>query len=316
MLSSQEKTLNALDKVSLQGVDFKAYLEGRAEAEESIIPADHFIEALHDKVLGKTSDVGATLPWSYTHDKFRLRPGEVTLWFGINGHKKSMVTGFVAVDLMAQGHKVAIASLEMSPVATLGRMMPQAHGKHCYTTQQADNFISWCEDKLWIYDKRGTIKQDAIIGAIYYCSEQLGVNHFFVDSLMKCVKGEEDYSGQKLFVDALCSAALETKTHIHLIHHSKKLQDPKAVPGKFDAKGSGSIMDQVDNSVVVYQIPEESKDEMRRQREYKGEPPDHCLKFPKQRNGINGWEGQVVTWFDKDTLQFIGKEDKVKQYIN
>ena len=129
MLSNQEKTLNALDKgskISLSGVDFKAYLEGREEAEESIRPADSFIEALHDKVLGKTAEVGATLPWPYTHDKFRLRPGEVTLWFGQNGHKKSMATGFVEVDLMAQAYKCATASMEMAPVATLGRMMELA----------------------------------------------------------------------------------------------------------------------------------------------------------------------------------------------
>ena len=232
MLSNQEKALNALDKVKLSGVDFKAYLEGREEAEQAIRPADEFIQALHDKVLGRSNDVGATLPWAFTHDKFRLRPGEVTLWFGQNGHKKSMSTGFVAVNLMAQGHKIAIASLEMSPAATLGRMMPQAHGKHCHATQQADEFIMWCENRLWIYDKRGTVKQDSVIGAIYYCAEQLGVTHFFVDSLMKCVKGEDDYNGQKGFVDSLCAAATETKIHVHLIHHSKKTNGPESAARK------------------------------------------------------------------------------------
>lgn len=310
MLSNQEKKLNALDKankISLSGVDFKAYLEGRAEAEEAIRPADSFIEALHDKVLGKTAEVGATLPWAYTHDKFRLRPGEVTLWFGQNGHKKSMATGFVAVNLMAQGHKCAIASFEMSPVSTLGRMMPQAHGKHCYTTKQADEFIGWCEGKLWIYDKRGTVKQDAVIGAVYYCAEQLGVTHFFVDSLMKCVRGEDDYNGQKGFVDALCAAATETKVHVHLIHHSKKPLDPKAPPGKYDAKGSGSITDQVDNVVSVFQIPEEGKER---------DSPDHCFTFSKQRNASTGWEGRCATWFDKDSLQFLqNRAEKSKLYI-
>ena len=281
-------------------------MEGREEAEESIRPADSFIEQLHDKVLGKANDVGAKLPWAYTHDKFRLRPGEVTLWFGINGHKKSMVTGFVAVDLMAQGHKVAIASFEMSPVATLGRMMPQAHGAHCHTTKQADQFIEWVDGKLWIYDKRGTVKTEAIIGAVYYCAEKLGVTHFFIDSLMKCVKSEDDYNGQKAFVDSLCTAAIETKAHIHLIHHSKKLQDPKAVPGKFDAKGSGSITDQVDNAVSVFQIPPEGKDR---------DGPDHCLNYVKQRNAVNGWEGTTATWFDRDSLQFLSKGDKAKKYI-
>lgn len=310
MKSSQE---SVLDKISLGKVDFAAYMQGREEAEQAVRPADSFIEQLHDRVLGKHENIGATLPWGYTHDKFRLRPSEVTLWFGINGHKKSLGTGFVAVDLMGQGEKVAIASLEMAPVSTLGRMMPQAHGEHCYTTKQADEFISWSEEKLWIYDRRGVVKSDAIIGAVYYCAEKLGVTHFFIDSLMKCVKGEDDYSGQKDFVDRLCGAALETKMHIHLIHHSKKLSDPKGIPGKFDAKGSGAITDQVDNAIVVYQIPDESKAEDRK----RGlDSPDHCLQCVKQRNATTGWEGKLMTYFDRDSLQFLSnRNDTPKKYI-
>ena len=309
MISSQEKVMNALDtpKLHMPKVDFRAYLRNREEAEQAVRSAGDFRGQLHDRVLGKYAAMGATLPWEFTHDKFRLREGEVTLWFGQNGHKKSMVTGQVAAYLMAQDHKVAIASLEMAPAATLGRMMPQAHGTHCHTTQQADDFLSWCDSRLWVYDRRGVVRADAILGAIYYCSEQLGVTHFFVDSLMKCVKSEEDYDGQKSFVDSLCAAALELKIHIHLIHHARKISDPKQMPGKADAKGSGSITDQVDNVVVVFQIPEDGK---------AGDSPDHCLSFVKQRNATNGWEGKLVTWFDKDSLQFLNRRgEKSKCYI-
>ena len=306
-ISSQEAAINALDKLSMPKVNFVAYLKGRDEAEQAVKSASEFRTQLHDKVLGKYTETGAKLPWAYTHDKFRLRPGEVTLWFGVNGHKKSMVTGFVAVDLMGQGHKVAIASLEMAPAATLGRMMPQAHGTHCYKPEQVDDFIDWCDSRLWVYDRRGAVKVEAILGAIYYSAEQLGVTHFFIDSLMKCVKGEDDYNAQKDFVDSLCAAAIELKIHIHLIHHSKKLSDPKAMPGKSDAKGSGSITDQVDNAVVVFQVPEDGK---------KLDEPDHCLVFTKQRNATTGWEGKLATWFDRDSLQFLGKGEKTKKYFN
>lgn len=308
MISSQERAINALDKLSMPKVNFISYLKGRDEAEQAVKSASEFRTQLQDKVLGVYSETGAKLPWGYTHDKFRARAGEVTLWFGINGHKKSMVAGLVALCFMEQGHKVAKASLEMSPSATLGRMLPQAHGKHCHTTQQVDEFMDWCEGKLWIYDRRGTMKVESILGAIYYSAEQLGVTHFFIDSLMKCVKGEDDYNGQKDFVDALCAAAIELKIHIHLIHHSKKLADPKAMPGKSDAKGSGSITDQVDNAIVVFQVPEEGK---------QFDAPDHCLVFTKQRNATTGWEGKLPTWFDRDSLQFLSsKSEKAKVYLD
>ena len=134
---------------------------------------------------------------------------------------------------------------------------------------------------------------------------------------MKCVKGEDDYNGQKGFVDSLCAAATETKIHVHLIHHSKKPMDPKAPPGKYDAKGSGSITDQVDNVVSVFQLLEEGKDEIKKQRGFEGkEPPDHCFTFSKQRNAINGWEGKLVTWFDRDSLQFLSSsQEKAKVFI-
>ena len=73
------------------------------------------------------------------------------------------------------------------------------------------------------------------------------------------------------------------------------------------AKGSGSITDQVDNVISVFQVPEEGKDR---------DAPDHCFTFSKQRNAVSGWEGKNPTWFDKDSLQFLGKRgEKSKVYI-
>ena len=305
MISSQEQALNVLDKLSIPKIDFKAYLESRSEGEQNVKSPLEYREELHNRVLGIGTENGATLPWAYTHDRFRFRPGEVTLWYGINGHKKSMVTGFVAVDLISQGHRVAIASLEMSPTTTLARMMPQAHGSRCDTTLHADKFLDWCSGKLWLYDKRGTVKVDTILGVLYYCAEQLGVTHFFIDSLMKCVRGEDDFNGQKAFVDAVCAASNDLQIHVHVIHHSKKLADPKARPGKFDAKGSGAIVDQVDNAIAVYQIPEEGKSLG---------TADNGIYIDKQRNGE--WQGRVMTWFDRDSLQFLSDiKERSKLYI-
>lgn len=306
MISSQEKAINALDKLSLQGIDFKAYLESRQEGEQNVKSPEEYRESLHDRILGRNTQQGATLPWAYTHSRFRFRPGEVTLWFGQNGHKKSMVTGFVGNDLIGQGESVGIASFEMSPTRTLERMIPQALGHRCTTPNQVDEFLEYCAGKLWLYDKRGTVKPDVVLGVLYYCAEQLGVTHFFIDSLMKCVKGEDDYNGQKAFIDSVCAAANDLQIHVHVVHHSKKLPDAKTRPGKFDAKGSGAIVDQVDNAISVFQIPEEAK---------KHADPDNVIYIDKQRNGE--WQGSVATYFDRDSLQFLDdRRSTPKSYIS
>lgn len=306
MISTQEATINALDKVSMGKIDFKKYLLSREQGEQHVKSAGEFRSQIHQRVMGLNVATGAKLPWEYTHERFRFRPGEVTLWFGVNGHKKSMVTGFVATDLMGQGHKVVIASLEMAPASTLGRMLHQASGTHVHLTDGADRYLDWCEDKLWVYDRRGTVKVDAIMGMVYYSAEQLGATHIFIDSLMKCVRAEDDYNAQKDFIDGICSAAIELKIHIHVVHHSKKLADNSSVPGKFDAKGSGSIIDQVDNAISVFQVADEKKKDR--------DSPDHVLGFLKQRNGE--WEGQLLTWFDRDSLQFLSrKDDKASVYV-
>jgi hypothetical protein len=39
---------------------------------------------------------------------------------------------------------------------------------------------------------------------------------------MKCVAGEDDYNGQKTFVDELTAIARDYGMHIHLVHHIKQ----------------------------------------------------------------------------------------------
>src|ERR1700687_4070002 len=72
--------------------------------------------------------IGDPLPWSKTHGEIQLRPGEVSLWPGISGHGKSIVTTQVALHLASRERRVAVASLEMQPWNTLKRMARQAAG--------------------------------------------------------------------------------------------------------------------------------------------------------------------------------------------
>lgn len=248
---------------------------------------------------------GDCLPWRKTHDKFRFRPGEVTLWHGINGHGKSAVTSQVALYLALHGKKSCIGSFEMLPRRTLARMVRQCAGNGNPSDRfVADFFMSLCRE-LWIYDRKGRVDPKMVFAAIRYCAAEKGTTHFFVDSLMKCCPKEDDYGAQADFVNALCDVAHETNNHIHLIHHVRKGEDEKKIPSKFDAKGTGAVTDQVDNVIAVWrnkQKEREREEALRLGQQLVDETPDFLLACDKQRNG--SWEGNWALWGDPASVHF------------
>lgn len=250
-----------------------------------------------------TTPKGHFLPWPKTRDQIRIRAGEVSLWPGINGHGKSLLTSQVALDLVNQGARTCIASLEMWPVKTLRRMARQAIGNASPSDKALGDFIDWLARRLWLYDQHGRADPKHMLAVIRYAAVELKVEHFFLDSLMMVCRGDDDYNGQKDLVTELCALVRDTGIHIHLIHHAKKLADEGQIPGKFDAKGSGSITDQVDN---VFTIWRNKKKESERQNGTVDESkPDALLICDKQRHGE--WEGKIGLWFDPDSMSYRGE---------
>jgi twinkle protein len=288
-------------------IDFGAYVEATAGTER-VRPAKDYVLEMADR-LGKPriGDDGDALPWC-DKDRIAFRPGELTVWAGVNGHGKSMMSGMCAVQLMAVRRKVCIASLEMRPERTLERMLRQwtgynpngvwaSHPEAITSLRELyADFAGQADGTLWIYDQQGTVKAETMIGVARYCGEKLGMQHIFIDSLMKCVKGADDYNAQKDFVDAMCAAAKDFGMHVHLVHHIRKLENELKVPGKMDIKGAGEITDQADNVLVVWRnkTPPEKRKET---------DPDCLLICDKQRNG-SGWEGMLKLWFDAESQQY------------
>lgn len=247
---------------------------------------------------------GDVLPWPKTHHQFRLRPGEVTLWHGINGHGKSAVTSQVALALALQGRKSCLGSFEMTPERTSHRLLLQAAGNKNPSDAFFRDFFFTMTPRLLIYDKRGRVDPNYLFAAIRYCAIERKVSHFFVDSLMKCVQGEDDYNGQKAFIGDLCDLSAELGIHTHVIHHTRKADDEKRIPSKFDAKGSGAITDQVDNVIAVWRnkAKEKAKESGETGAALDEETPDFLLICDKNRHG--GWEGKWALWGDLETWHF------------
>jgi twinkle protein len=300
-------------------IDFRLYLK-ETDAQTKVKEASDYIYFLKDKLRNKSKEHLTYLPWQKTRDNFAFRKGEVTLWSGQNGHGKSLMTGEIALSLVGQGEKVCMASFEMKPETTLQRMARQWMGVNPYAPefQQEDGikaledlydqFDDWTKGRMWMYDQRGTASPEDVIGMCRYCAKELGINHIFVDNLAKCVKGEDDYNGQKSFVDELTAVARDNAVHIHLVHHLKKPANENAVPDKHDNKGSGSITDQVDNVMLVWRN-KVKEDDIKEHGSFsqKKDDADHYLLCRKQRNYDGSGEGEptIKLWFHRDAQQYV-----------
>ncbi|MCC6596461.1 MAG: AAA family ATPase [Rhodanobacteraceae bacterium] len=282
-------------------IDWSRYMRD-SEPAAKVKPAALYADLVREHFTRRDKPDGMLLPWAKTHGDVALRPGEVSAWAGINGHGKSIMLGQVVLGLMAQQQRCCIASFEMKPVLTLARMCRQSSGGNAPSVEFIGRFHGWTDGRLWLYDQQGQVDPLRMLAVLRYCHESLRMQHVVIDSLMKCVRGEDDYNGQKDFVDALTSIARDTGMHIHLVHHSKKREDESRAPGKFDLKGSGSISDQVDNVFIVWRNKKKQFD-AQAGIEVDPDQPDALLVCEKQRNGE--WEGRFALWFHAASQQFV-----------
>ena len=287
--------------------------EAEAEVKGKVIQAKDAMDDAKKYLAGNLFGKGGKLPWMKTHFDINLRPNEVSVWAGINGHGKSLMVGQIILDLVKQGEKCLVASFEMPVGSTLGRMIRQASGMKFPSDATMDTFSHFANDKLYLFDHHGMFDSHKIPALCKYASQELGIKHIVIDSLFKVVKGEDDYNGQKDMVGMLCAIAMEHGVHIHLVHHIRKSQNEDHIGGKFDLKGSGAISDAVDNVFIVWK---NKKKALARQQ---GEPvdnmePDAFLVCEKQRHGE--FEGRIGLWFEFESQQFVDSfGSMIKNYL-
>lgn len=279
-------------------IDFSAYME--EPEQHNVRPASDWLDATIAAFYAPpdTAPVPGML-WQKTGTKVRFRAGEVSLWAGINGHGKSMFLSQVELDLCFQAERVMVASFEMNPVKQMHRMSRQAYAGREPTIPFLRKFHAWTDGRLWMYDHVGAVEWRKVIAVMRYAVKKFGITHFVVDSLMKCVKGEDDYNAQKDFVNELCAFAVAHGVHVHLVHHMRKGESEHKTPGKFDVKGAGAITDVVDNLFIVWRNKKAEQE--------KNGDPTCILACEKQRNGE--FEGKFGFWFDPDSQQYLERTD-------
>ena len=296
-------------------IDFGSY-ELETDAKRNVKPVTDWVDQLVDKLRNPDRTPKLCLPWEKARDVFHFRPGELTVWAGQNGHGKTGVVSQVVLSLIGQEQKVVVASFEMKPATTLALMARMFAGTNPYDPafQQGagsealveiyNEFRTWATGRLWLYDQQGTAKAPYVLGMARYCAKELGCSQIVIDSLMKCVQGEDDYNGQKAFVDELTALARDLGVHIHLVHHTRKPSNENHIPDKHDNKGSGAITDLADNILIVWRNKAKEDAAKAGKPAPKDYPADAYLLCRKQRNGDD--EPTIGLYFDRDSKQFLG----------
>jgi twinkle protein len=281
-------------------IDFTEY-EQETDAQTKVRPASEYLgEILHDLSPVIEGPKYPKIP--FANFWVECAPGEVTIWAGFNGSGKSMLQGQVLAKFAAEGQRVCIASFEMKPRKTLGRICRQMSGFAVPNKAQVELILKQLQT-MWLYDQQGTVHPDRVIAVIRYCAEKLKVQHMAIDSLMKCVRGTENYDGQKDFIDRLTTVARDLGIHIHVVAHLKKGDSDERRPNRYDISGTADVSNLVDNVLLVWRNKKKE-----RERDKNGScdetAPDALIICDKQRNTCDGWEGQAKLWFDRNSMQF------------
>lgn len=295
--------------------NFKAYMV-ETEPKLKVRKASAFAEDLARAFTRRApGDFGPHMGSTKLGTDLEFRPGEVTVWAGYNGHKKSMFTGQVALDLCQQDQRSLVASFEMEPQATLARMCRQANACSWPDAGQQAEFMEWTNRRLWLFDHVGKISPKLCIATMRYFADELQGQHFFIDSLMKVCQSEESLDEQKQLVSDIFDTAKETGLHVHLVAHCRKPQsgDDDKLPTRYDLRGSSTISDLPHNVVMVWSNKAKADAVKADPMDKRANEPDAMVIVDKQRNG--GFEGKVKLWFDPLSLRFVNdRGSRVEPY--
>jgi twinkle protein len=287
-------------------VDLSPYLEVmpgvKIKRAQSFVP--EVVAYFSEREPGNRSEMFSTKLRSC----IEFRPGEVTAWAGYNGHRKSMFTGQVALDLCVQRERVLMVSLEMLPHITLARMARQASGSINPPRGLIEAFGRWTDGRLWLFNHVGTVKPHTMLGVCRYFKQEMLGTQVFIDSMMMVCESEESLDEQKQLVTDLVRVAQETEMHIHLVTHCRKPQDDSKPPTKYDMRGTAAISDQAHNVVTIWaNKPKMAALQKDPHDEGAKAQPDARVAVEKQRNGE--FEGSVALWWHKPSMRFM--DDRV-----
>ena len=233
---------------------------------------------------------GISSPWSKL--PWEIPMTGITLFGGYSGHSKSTVINQWCLHACATGHKVAIASLELTNAHLYEMLASQSACVASPPDSYLKEFAAWADGKLHIVDSHDVMKPDQIIELVKDSKRLLGCSMFVLDCLFQVDLGGE-LEHEKQFFQQLAATARDFEMAVVVVHHCRKPSGPEGEakpPSKESFIGSSHLVNASAACVVLHE------DKKKLMAKNAGEEVydtfgDFSLHVLKSR--FSAWEGRV-----------------------
>ena len=217
---------------------------------------------LVEKVIDRRNNPlrGIEAPWSKLHNLFEIPRQGVTLVGGYSGHQKSTMANQWALHAAASGHKVCLASLELTADYLFDFLAGQSACKTEMHEDYLHRFGRWLDGRMYIVDHADVMSPEEAIQLIIDSKRFMGCDLFVLDCLMQIDLGGE-LENEKRFMAKLGAVAREYDMAIVVVHHMRKPQGPegeKKVPGRESFIGSSHLVNAAAGVLILWQNAEKA----------------------------------------------------------
>ncbi len=196
-----------------------------------------------------------------------FRPGELTIWSGMNSSGKSTLLGQILLEVVDQGLAVCAYSgelpdrvfrywieLQAAGPQGLESSVQDQNGVVYRTKHELLNGIrEWYRDKLFLYQGGDMKRAGQLIGGFARAANDYSCRVFLLDNLTMTVSrlnARDQYRAQRELILETVRFARENAAHVHIVVHPRKTISVSRLT-KNDIGGSGDITNLADNVLVL-----------------------------------------------------------------
>ena len=186
-----------------------------------------------------------------------------------------------------------------------------------------DNVLKFYANRLYVYNNEAPRDIDTIMMVLTRARSELGIKDFIIDNLMQIdIAGNDKLREQERLAEKLRTFAVNTKSNIHLVVHSRKTVGNSIRLNLFDIAGSQTIANKSYNIITIIRIDQLDKTSAEYERlkndclndGYDIEELDGVLEVLKYKYR-RGRTGLVGLKYDKDLGTYIEVKKRTKYEI-
>jgi twinkle protein len=253
-----------------------------------------------------------------------FRPGELTIWSGMNSSGKSTLLGQILLELIDQGQAVCAYSGELPDRIFRYWIELQAagpRGVEVSNTLEPGSTVyfpkqeclaairNWYRDRLFLYRGGDVKKADQLTEVFTGAAKDFSCRVFLLDNLTMTVSrlhARDQYRAQRELILDMVHFARENGAHVHIVVHPRKTVTVSQLT-KNDIGGSGDITNLADNVLVLARLTA---------KETKSQPLDWAARLTVLKNRFGGRQDEdVYLDFDPASKRFFpvggSPEDRV-----